>query len=122
MEFPRQLVGEDKLYRVIRGLHLKDDGRISPGAFSKTTGTIRMSVDWSEKSTPQESIDRFPQWDDRKAVASVTAETCWEQKQSLDYKPLLDNPAHSEVVGYDSNSLRKKLARQAKIVYEIPDD
>ena len=122
MEFPRPLAAEDTFYRVIRGLHLKDDGRISPGAFCKTSGTNRMSADWSERSTPQESIDRFHQWDDRKAVASITAETCWNKDQSLDFKPLPNNPAHSEVVGTDSNSLRKQLARQAIIVCELNDD
>ena len=120
MEFPRPLTGEDRFYRVIRELHLKKGGRISPGAFCKTTGTDRMSVDWSQASTPQESFDRFPQWNDRKAVAAITADLCWSQRQTLDYVPLPDNPAHCEVVGRDSKSLRKALARDAGIVYELP--
>ena len=122
MDFPRPLADDDSFYRVIRGLHLKDNGRVSPGAFCKTTGTNQMSVDWAEKSTPQESIDRFAHWGDRKAVASITANICRGHSQALDYKPLSDNPAHSEVVGEDSKSLRKALARQAQIVYELKHD
>ena len=119
MEFPRALSDDDPFYRAIRNLHIKPDGRISPGAFSKTTGTNRMSVDWAQKSTPEITLARFECWPDRKAVVSITAKVCWDRSQSLDFKPLPDNPSHSEVVGPPSNSLRKHLARNARLIYEL---
>lgn len=122
MEFPRALTDDDPFYRAIRDVHIKTNGRISPGAFSKTTGTIRMSVDWGQKSTPKETLDRFKHWPDRKAVASIAAKVCWDREQSLDFKPCPSNPSHSEVVGPHSNSLRKHLARCAELVYELPED
>ena len=119
MDFPRPLTDGDQFYRAIRGVHLHDNGRISPAAFSKTTGTDRMSVDWAEKATPVETFNRFEHWPDRKGVASITAEVCWDRGQALDFKPCPGNPSHSEVVGPGSKSLRKHLARSAKMVYEL---
>ena len=44
MEFPRALTDDDPFYRAIRDVHIKTNGRISPGAFSKPQSTERISV------------------------------------------------------------------------------
>ena len=118
--FPRPLVDADDFYRAIRSLHVRPNGRLSPGAFSKTTGTNRMSVDWAELSTPEETIARFSTEQDWAGVAAIDAQTCWSFDQTLEYSPLPGNPSHSEVVGSGSDSVRKGLARKARMVYKSP--
>ena len=127
--FPRDLLPDDEFYRAFRpGLYKRDDGTISPGAFSNTTGTDRMSVDWAERSSPEETFDRWTRWGDDRGVASITAELCWENEQSIEYAPIKDqpgepdNPAHSDVVGSDAPRLRKRIAKVAKLLIPAPDD
>lgn len=115
--FPRRLLHDDEFYRAINPkFHLKPDGRLSSAAFSNTSNTQEMSVDWAELSTPAETVGRFPDWPAGKCVASVTAGTCWNLDQSIEFSPTPHNPAHTGIVGVKTDSVRRKLARTAKIL------
>ena len=116
--FPRQLKEADLFYRAIQCVYLKPNGRISPGAFSNTSKKNEMSADWAERSTPEETIARFPKWKGRKGVASVSAKIFWDKEKVIRYDPLPDNDAHTAIVGDDPDRVRKYLARNAKLIYE----
>lgn len=118
--FPRPLQPDDEFYRAIRPEHLKKNGKISPGAFSKATVNNRMSVDWAEKSTARETYERWEHWGECRGVASITARLCWDNNQSMSFEKTTDNPSHTEVASQDWNKLsedriRKNFARGAKL-------
>ena len=115
-EFPRPLEEDDEFHRAIHPDFMKSGGRISPGAFSNATGTDRMSVDWASMATLQQTFDRWTVWGDGRGVASITAKLCWSSGQTIEYTPNETNPAHSEVIGNKSDSVRKKIAKSAKLV------
>jgi hypothetical protein len=118
--FPRPLTSGEEFYRAIHPSHI-EGGKISFFAFlnpTKPIKTNRMSVDWAEKSTPQQTLDRWARWGDGRGVASLTAELCWNNGQAIEYTPTQENPSHSDVVGNKNNSYRvsKNLAKGAKLV------
>ena len=119
--FPRPLTPDDRFYRAIRPSYIYEDGRISRAAFAKSTGNEKMSVDWAELSTPQETYDRWPQWGEGRAVAEVTAQALWMNQQMIEYAPTPDNPAHSEVADRPDRTIGKdkilsNLARAAVLL------
>lgn len=119
--FPRQLSPRDEFYRAIHPDYMKANGRISSGAFSKAAGSDRMSVDWSERSTPDQTYHRWKHWGQGRGVALITAQLCWENQQLVLFTPTADNSAHSDVVnkaGYSigKDRLRKNLARGARLI------
>ena len=80
--FPRSLEANDQFHRAIQCVHLKPDGRISPGAFCNSSDDKNeMSVDWADRSTPEETIARFPNWKGRKGVASIAAKTFGRKRE-----------------------------------------
>lgn len=123
--FPRPLAKDEKFYRAIHPTHMKG-GKISHFAFANPTRPIptnRMSVDWAEKSTPQQTFDRWARWGNGRGVASLTAELCWNYGQMTEFAPekdnpaySKDNPAHSDEVGTKSDRIRKNLAKGAKLM------
>ena len=115
-EFPRPLEASDEFYRAIFPTYMKKDGGISYAAFSNTTDTDRMSVDWADKSTPQQTFDRWAKWGPCRGVVSITAELARNNVQHIEYRPKKTNHAHSDVVGGKSKQVRKALARGAKLV------
>ena len=118
--FPRPVVEGDQFYRAISSDYLKPNGSISPGAFCNTTGTNKMSVDWAERSTPPQTLARLLHWQGRRGVASIEAIVFWDAGQSIEWTPLVPgNEAHTDVVGSDSPSIRKKMARNAELVHEV---
>lgn len=117
MAFPRRLIHDDEFFRAINPkAHLKPDGKLSSAAFSNSSNTNEMSVDWAERSTPAETVGRFPHWPAGKFVASITAGTCWSLDQSIEFSPTTHNPAHTGIVGAKTDSVRRKLARTAEIL------
>jgi hypothetical protein len=119
-EFPRPLEEDDEFYRAIHPDWIKDGGGISSAAFSNATGTDRMSVDWADGSTPQQTFDRCTKWGNGRGVALITAGLCWNNGQKVEYTRHEDNNAHSDVVGSKSLSVRKTFARGAKLVIPAP--
>ena len=76
-----------------------------------------MSVDWSAKSTPEETRDR--NWDIDFVVA-VTAYVFYGEAQTVEFTPVEDwdytrtpprppNPAHCDVIGSKNNVKRREL-------------
>ena len=123
VDFPRQLTHQDEFYRAINPIYVdKRDGKVSPGAFAKTSKTNAMSVDWAELSTPRETYDRWEKWGDRRRVASITARLIWDNKQNILFTETECNPSHSEVVdgegagALSKNQLKKNLLRGAKLL------
>ena len=116
-QFPRHLADTDQFYRAVQCVHLKPGGRVSPGAFCNTKNTDKMSVDWAELSTPEETMARFSNWKGQRGIASITASVFWEAEQHIDYDPQKHNEAHTSIVGNDSERLRKRMAKNAKLVH-----
>ena len=119
-EFPQPLEEDDEFYRALRPEWIKGGGKISPGAFSNASQTDRMSVDWADRSTPQQTFDRWTVWGEDRGVASITAGLSWNNAQGIEYTPDESNPAHSDVVGDKPDRVRKNLARGAKLVVPAP--
>lgn len=119
-EFPRPLEDDDEFYRAIHPNFMKEGGGISPGAFSNASQTDRMSVDWAEMATPQQTLDRWEKWGEGRGVASITAGLSRNNGQRIEYTPDESNPAHSDVVGDKFDRVRKNLAKSAKLVVPAP--
>jgi hypothetical protein len=79
-----------------------------------------MSVDWADKSTSQQTFNRWVEWGPCRGVASITDELARNNGQNTEYKPKKTNHAHSDVVGGKSKQVRKALARDAKLVIPTP--
>ena len=80
-----------------------------------------MSVDWSDKSTPEQTHERWQHWGDGRGVASITAGLCWNNQQQIEFTPNRNNPSHSDVFDardatISKSRLRKRLAKGAKLV------
>lgn len=115
MEFPRPLTDNDAFYRAVNpDCHLKNDGTLSSALFQNTRGQDSMSVDWSELSTPQQVLDRFPDWSPEKYVVSLTAKDYWDACQKICYEPTCKNPAHTHIVGKKQSRVKRMLVKQAK--------
>lgn len=116
---------DDRFFRLIPQVFIDSKrGRISPGAFSNTTGTDEMSVDWALLSTAAESQARWPR---PAAVGQFTKQLCDDLQQSCGYQPLPENLAHCAVVGRKPESVAKRFARATRLVlwpegWAIPDE
>lgn len=118
LSFPRELEDGDEFYRAINPkVHLKPDGTLASAAFYNSSNTNEMSVDWADQSTPAQTVGRFPNWPSGKRVASVSAGTYWDYDQSIKYSPNTNNRAHTSIVGAKPPSVRKGLARAAKMLF-----
>jgi len=113
------LVADELFYRAVRDIYIKEDGSVSPGAFSNTTGTDAMSVDWAELSTPAETIARFPQWPLPRGVVAVSVRRFWDCQQSIVYDEMPANPAHSLVLGEKTGSIRRKIAKGLRLLHLV---
>ena len=109
--FPRSLAPNDLFYRAIPPGYLREDGTIKPAAFSRASANKKMSVDWGELSTSQDTYDRWPQWGEGRAVAQITAQLCWECEQTVEFTPTVSNPAHSEVSNMPGSVIGSDKAR-----------
>jgi len=89
-------------------------GKLSSGAFSNSTGTNGMSVDWAARATPQQTAGRWPGW----GVALITAATCYKSNQTVEYTPEECNPAHCDVVGKKTDGVKKSLALAATLIIQ----
>lgn len=116
---------DDLFYRLIPQVFIDvRRRRISPGAFSNTSQTNEMSVDWAQLSTPAESAAR---WKAAIAVGQFAKQACDELQQTCLYQPVSNNPAHCAVVGAKPESVRKRFARACRIVlwpsdWAMPDE
>ena len=119
--FPRPLAPSDSFYRAIPPRYLREDGTIGAAAFSRASANKKLSIDWGQLSTPQETYDRWSHWGDGRAVAEITAQLCWDCEQTIEFAPTQDNPSHSEagnrpgsVIG--SAKVRFLLSNGARLV------
>ena len=116
---PRGFEPDDLFFRAIpqEFVDLKRK-RISPGAFSNTTRTEEMSVDWAFLSTASESMAR---WAKPVAIGQFVKRICDDLQQQCVYQPLPENPAHCAVIGRKPNSVAKQFARAAQFVIWTDD-
>ena len=106
----------DEFYRAINPIFF-DKGKILRAAFQNTTGTDRMSVDWTRFSTPEIVLGNFPRWGGGAAVALITARLCIEEcSQEIEYTPETENPAHCDVVGEKTPAIRKRFMEGCTLV------
>ena len=121
-DFPRPIRPDDEFYRAIHPKNLKGE-KILPSGFanpSKPVQTDRMSVDWAEKSTREETFGRWSEWGAGRGVAKITANLCWENKQAIEYTPEDENPSHSDVKGAKPDRIRRNLAKGAQLIIPSP--
>ena len=136
---PRPFQPNDRFFRLIPEVYIDDKHRrISPGAFSNTSGTLKMSVDWAHLSTPQESAKR---WENTRAVGQFVQQDATDalasdmptvlpaelQNQQYDYDPIPNNRSHCNVTGKKPESVCKRFARVTKLVswpsgWTVPDE
>ena len=117
--FPVPPAGTDRFYRAINPEYDKGDGTVSSAAFCNDSDGLAMSSNWGHMSTPESTAREWPRWSgpDQK-VASVLAETYWSHGQVLRFTPILpDRPAHSDIEGKKTKSLRRKCARSATVFH-----
>jgi hypothetical protein len=125
--FPRPLTPDDILFHAVHPNFLARDGTISSAAFNKDSKTNKMSCDWAELSTPQESHNRWTKWGDGRGVAAISAKACWDAQQIIEFTPdapdVLDgNPSHSDVFSHGGTTLtdkriRERLQKEAVLVF-----
>lgn|GEM_PF-7080768 len=103
----------NEFLRWVPDLYIHSDGSISPGAFSNTSGTERMSVNWAALSSVQDTLAGR----ENCGVVSITSEFCMDLYQEIERTPTKDNAAHCDVVGHKPTSVKRKLAQAAKWLY-----
>lgn len=104
---------EDEFLRWVHENYVHTDGSVSPGAFSNSSGTQRMSVNWSALSSVKDTLaDR-----NNFGVVSITAQLCWDLSQEIEKTPTVSNPAHCDVVGDKPLSVKRKFANGSKWAY-----
>ena len=102
-----QFVSSDEFFRRIRSDQFDPkDNSISSAAFTPE----RMSVNWAARSTVEETLREH----ENDGLASILAELCWTLNQQIEHTPITGNPAHCEVVGKKTKSIRRQFARAAK--------
>lgn len=122
-DFPRPIRPDDEFYRAIHPNYLKGE-KILPSGFansSKPVQTDKMSVDWAEKSTPEETFGRWGTWGAGRGVAKITADLCRNNEQTIEYTPDDENPSHCNVRGKKPDRIRKNLARGAQLIIPHPN-
>ena len=108
----QKFVPNDKFLRRIPPLHLKKSGEISSAAFQNTSGTNRMSTNWMKLSSVEDTLKNCNDF----GVASIMAELCWKLNQKIEWTPIEDNVAHSDIVGRKTESISKKLRDGAEYI------
>ena len=94
---PRAFEPDDFFYRAIPEVYIDvKRRRLSPGAFSNTSHTDEMSVDWALLSTAAETQAR---WDRPVAIGQFRKQVCDDLEQRCAYQPLPYNRAHCAVIG-----------------------
>ena len=102
----QQFASSDEFFRRIRpGQFNPNDNSISSAAFTPE----RMSVNWAARSTVEETLKGH----EIDGLASILAELCWTLKQQIEHTPIVSNPAHCEVVGKKTKSIRRQFAKAA---------
>lgn len=105
MDIPSTVSDDEKLYRHINPLHIKDDGTVTSAAFTDS----EMSVDRAKYRELAESLESHPGW----GCASFEAAFARSLKQEVISIPELLNPAHAHVVGKKTKSIARKLAKES---------
>lgn len=105
---------EDVLWRRISPLdfvHDENSGRIQPSsnAFRDHPSGTPMSVSLAAETTAVEVLDGHPRF----ALAGFTAGFARGLKQGITRRPLPEDPAHAEVFGRKTRSVRKRLAMES---------
>lgn len=77
----------------------------------------RMSVNWAEISSVEETIKYNPSC----GVASITAKVCYQENQEIEHTPQDDNPAHCDVIGRKTLAIKRRL-RNAAILLLAPTE
>jgi len=100
----------DTFLRRIHPQHYdRNTGKVSSAAFQNTSGTNRMSVDWTQLSTVEDTLSGYEGF----GVASISADLCWSLSQQVERVPLQGNPAHCDVVGEKPKPVRRAFAHKA---------
>lgn len=93
---------------------MREDGSLSSAAFNNTGGENVMSVDWSERATSRQTLDRFDYWPKGKYVVSLTAQDYWSLCQRICFAPTTENPAHTHIVGKKTTKVKRGLLKRAQ--------
>ncbi len=102
------------------GIHknlLTPDGDVPPNAFRDHGGG--MSTDWSKYSTPAKTRERRPKPTENLVVQMEVGRVRGIAGQSVEHSPLLENRAHTDVLGEKDTEARVMLRRAAAIVVPL---
>ena len=89
------ILDEDDLYRRVSSFWIKESQKLSSGAFQNSSGTEDMSVDLGRLTTPELTASVK----EGCGVASFSAGLARLNKQKVLHTPMLENYAHSSVIG-----------------------
>ena len=125
VEVPNPFSGDEEFLRRISPSHFNfSTQEIQSWAFDNLDDTPgRMSVNWSGLATVQETVQDHPGF----GVASITARSCYDEKQGIEYTPvkdhpsLRDNPAHCDVVGDKPKGVQRRLRNSVKALLLRPE-
>jgi hypothetical protein len=95
----------DQFLRRIPPWHLKGPSKVSSAAFQNDDNTDRMSVNWLKLSSVEHTLSGLLGY----GVASISAELCYSLKQEPVYSPVVDNPAHSDIVGHKTLAISRRF-------------
>ena len=127
-EDDKSILDDAELWRRIPPWHVVEDKnrggmRISKAAFEDHPGGSPMSVIIGEEvlAAGRQAHSVVAGYDNF-CIASVTAGLARSLNQGIMRNPLDDEPAHAEVFGKKTDSVRKKFAREASWVIGPDDD
>jgi hypothetical protein len=109
---------EDFPFMRVHKTWLKRDGTISLGVFKNTpTPQDGMSTDWQKYSTPEETRSRTARkpLDEYAVIRMLVGNFRTIPKQEVEYTPLPDNRAHTDVFGEKDEEARLLFGR----IYEM---
>jgi len=101
----------DKFLRRIPPLYYNPTTKkISSAAFQNASGTNRMSVNWMNLSSVDDTLRGYPRF----GIASISAELCWTLKQEIERTGSDSEPAHCDVIGNKPPNIRKQFRDNAE--------
>lgn len=123
-DWPKEdIPDEDTLYMRIHSMWFDEDGKIIPKAFQNHGSG--MSTNWSKYATAEQTQDEVARYgknpEDNAVGAFVVGNVREIPEQSVEYTPMPDNRAHTDVLDEKDNEVRVLLRRECKLVIRLQD-
>lgn len=109
----------DSVYMRVHQSLLDEKGEPIPGAFRLHPSDAGMSVDWDKYSTAEQARQRARQPHKNAVISMQAGQIRVIPGQEVFHRPILNNRAHSEVLGEKTTEARVRFGRIFKMVIAV---